>query len=137
MLFLRQEQTNTVYLTLTESLTITATPVYYLFRFMSDTTNDETLFVAEDLSTNISRFNKFNITLTAGTTNLTAGTISIANGAGKYEVYEQYTQTNLDLTGTTGVVIERGMIQVSGSSNSYITQSYSGNPTTYNFYEPN
>lgn len=137
MIRLGQNKTNNVYLTLSDSVTLSATPVYFLFRFVSETTNDEVLFTAPDISTNTLRYNEFQITVTGGTQNLTAGTINMnPRGEYLYEVYEQYSQTNLAISGTSGVILENGFVQLTGTSMSYTTQSYTGQSTTYQYYEP-
>lgn len=135
---LNQNSSNYIYPTLSESITLTATPVYFLFNFVSETTQEDIWFTAEDLSTNTIRYNKFQITLTGSSyQNLTAGTISM-NPAGKwtYKVYEMLNQTNLELSGTTGTVLEYGQIQVVDTPVVIIDEYYSGQSTTYSYYNP-
>lgn len=137
MFRLGQNQSNTVYPTVSDSVTLTGTPVYFLFQFVSETTNDEVFFTCPNVSTNIARYDQFNITVTAGTQNLTAGTINLnPKGEYIYNIYEMYSQTNLDLSGTTGVILETGIVQLTGTSLSYITQNYTGQTGTYDFYQP-
>lgn len=137
MIRLGQNQINTAYLTLSDSVTLSSNTVYFLFRFVSETTNDEVLFTCPDISTNTLRYNQFNITVTGTTQNLTAGIINMnPRGEYIYEIYEQYSPTNLALSGTSGVILENGFVQLTGTSMSYTTQSYTGQSTTYQYYEP-
>lgn len=138
MIKLTQNTSNNVILTLSESVTYTGSPVYFLFRFINQTTKDEKLFTAQDTSTNIVRYNQFNITLTGSTfENLTGGTICInPDGQLFYEVYEQKSPTNLSLSGTSGKIIEQGIVKVEGSLQSPIIMSYSGQSQTYMGYQP-
>lgn len=132
-----QNSTNTVCLTLSESISYTATPVYFLFRFVNDSTNEQVLFTCSDISSNPSRYNKFNVSLTgASYTNLSAGTISLSSGNYLFEVYEQLNPINLFLSGTSGVVLETFNAVVTGSSLNAITDSYTGMSQTYDYYEP-
>jgi hypothetical protein len=132
-----QNSTNTVDFTLSESTTLTASSVYYLFKLVSTETRDEILFTASDISTNTLRYNRFNITLTGSNTNYTAGTITLnPDGEYFYYVYEMLDPSNLFLSGTSGTIIENGIINVTGSTSSYITNSYTGQSTTFNYYTP-
>lgn len=114
MINLYKNSNNIVVLTLTEKSTL-LNP-YYLFSFSSTTDYDNIInFVATDTSTYKSRFNKFNI-IESGTTytNLTGGTINLnPNGMWDYTIYEQTSPTNLQISGTTGVV-EVGKVIVNG-----------------------
>lgn len=139
MLNLIQNSGNTVVFTLSDSITLTATPIYFLFKFKSTTTNQEVLFTAPDQSTNLTRYNKFTFYLTGSSyQNLTAGTVTLNPlGSWNYEVYEQLSQTNLNLTGTSGVVLESGIAHLTGTGLTYLTQpAYTGSSTTYNYYTP-
>jgi hypothetical protein len=137
MIKLEQNTTNRTILTLSESVTYTGSPVYFLFRFYNLTTHQEKLFTASDVSTNIVRYNEFNITLTGSSyENLSGGTISLQpDGELYYEVYEQLSPTNLALSGTSGTILEKGMVQVKGTDLNIINVSYSGTPNTYIGYE--
>lgn len=114
MINLYKNSNNVVVLTLTEKSTL-LNP-YYLFSFSSTTDYDNIInFVATDTSTYKSRFNKFNI-IESGTTytNLTGGTINLnPNGMWDYTIYEQTSPTNLQISGTTGIV-EVGKVIVNG-----------------------
>ena len=143
MILLNQNSSNIVYLTLSESVpnSFTSTTPYFLFRFVSFTTNNEVLFSAQDISTAITRYNQFVITLTGATApnlNYTGGTIYMEPaGEWTYEVYPMYSPTNLFLSGTTGTLIEKGIVTLSGTSAStYITQEYTGETKTYGYYQP-
>lgn len=133
-----QNQPNTVYLTLSDSFTFTSTTYYFLFRLISQTTKEEVLFTAPNITTAITRSDEFVWTLTGSAyTNLTAGTISLnPSGEWLYYVYPQYSQTNLSLSAVAGDYIEKGIVIVSGTSNTFINQIYTGSSTTYAYYNP-
>lgn len=134
MILLKRDTTNTVVLTLLEKATITATTPSYLFEFINDDTKISKIFTANDISTNTSRYNEFNITVSGGTENLTGGTINITtNGYWKYKIYEQVSPTNLDISGTTSIV-ETGKMYLSGTSLPIITE-YTAQTNTKFVYE--
>lgn len=137
MLHLVQSNTTNVRLTLNESITLTGTPVYFLFNFKNETTQDNFYFTATDVSTATTRYNEFQLTLTGSSNvNLTAGTISMnPDGRWTYKVYEQYSNSNLALSGTSGTIIEKGLVTLSGTSTHDIVENYySGASQTYNYY---
>jgi len=114
MILLLTATTNTVELTLKEKSTL-ATP-YYLFEFTNDSSKTPLLFTAADNSLNKDRYNSFNITLTGGTVNYSAGTIGNLNsGFYQYSIYEQTAQYNLYVSATTSTV-ETGKVLVSGGT---------------------
>lgn len=126
MIYLKKDQTNKVALSLTDNVTITGSTVYFLFDFTNTQTRNNTLFTAADSSTNTSRYNLFDISLTGSAyTNLTAGTISLESGWYNYDVYQMTGQTNLSLTGVTGSKIQTGKVLVTG------TTSVNGTQNTY------
>jgi len=142
MIVLDQNTTNNVYLTLSESVTLTGSPIYYLFRFVDETSNEEVLFTSTDISTNIIRYNQFAVTLTASTASnidYTTGVISLSPyGKWSYEVYEQLSATNLNLSGATGP-IEYGIVTVNApatTNTDAIIAEYSGMTDTYFYYQP-
>lgn len=127
MILLQTGRTNTVELSLKEKSTL-ATP-YYLFRFINDSSNVSTYFVSSDVSAFPERFNKFYITLSGSSSNLSAGTLVnlLHLGFSQYEIYEQVAQYNFNLTGTTSMV-ESGKLFVSGATfNDLNTVTYTGN----------
>ena len=136
-MYLLQNESNNVILTLSESTTISATTPYFLFEFVSPVTKASTYFTAPDESTNIIRYNKFNFTLTGGTQNLTAGTVTlIPDGRWSYNVYQMSGQTNLNLTGVTGGPIDSGYAQISGTTGlNYVSTSYTGTGQSYQYYK--
>jgi hypothetical protein len=110
-IYINKNSGNTCYFTLTENSTL-SNP-YYLFNFVSLDSNQSIFFTGTDLSSNLSRYNKFTITETSGSTNFTAATISLSVGEWNYYAYEMTGQTNLHLSGTTSLV-EQGLVFVSG-----------------------
>lgn len=137
-MILKQNQSNTVILTLSESVVVTGSPIYFLFRLYNLTTHQEKLFTSPDLSTNIVRYNKFEWTLTGSSyENLTGGTINIQPDGELYlDVYEQTTPHNLAISGTSGIIIEKQLVQVKGTDLNRFNISYSGNSNLYNAYQP-
>lgn len=111
MLKINKNTNNTIVLTLNEKKTL-ASPVF-LFRFISDASNSEKAFIADDLSTEKQRFNEFLVTESASEI-LTSGTVELTPvGMWKYKVYEQTSTTNLDyLLATT--LVEEGIAKIIG-----------------------
>tara|TARA_R110001632_G_scaffold162493_2_gene280883 strand:+ start:6216 stop:6599 length:384 start_codon:yes stop_codon:yes gene_type:complete len=122
MITINKETTNNIIFTLTERSTLGAPS--YLFSFIDDNTRDEVLFNMEDLSGYPRRYNQFEL-IESGTTytNLSDGIINLDYGFGTYTVYESVTPT-LDISGTTGTVLEKGKYFVNG----WRTE-YDNNPT--------
>ncbi len=68
-------------------------------------------FIASDVSGFPTRFNKFLITETTGTVNLTSGVVSLPEtGFYEYTIYEQTSSSNLNVNNTTSI-LEIGMIK--------------------------
>lgn len=142
MILLNQNTTNNVYLTLSESVTLTGSPVYFLFNFTNETTKDEVNFIANNVSSNIVRYDKFEITLTASTApniDYTNGVISLdPYGKWNYKVYEQLSSTNLNVENANGI-IEYGIVKVNADNTintDAIIQEYTGMTDTYFYYQP-
>lgn len=116
MILINKDTTNTIALSLSNNVTITGSAVYFLFKFTNAETRDSVLFTGADTSTNLLRYNKFEIVETGSTfTNLTASTINLEpNGWWDYEAYQMTGQTNTSLTGVTGNPLETGKVFVSG-----------------------
>lgn len=110
MIYLKQNNVNTVILTLTEKTTITSP--FYLFEFISDSTNQTVYFTGSDISTNKTRYNEFNIELTTGAADLLNSVLNLdPNGFYSYSVYSQESPTNLDINNITELV-ETGKVYV-------------------------
>lgn len=116
MIKIIQNNSNRCVFTLNEKTTLTGDSIYYLFEFISDSTNDSVLFTGNDISGNKDRFNEFSIVETGSTfVNLTASTVNLEpTGFWKYNVYQQTSPTNLSISGTSGIV-EMGKAQVIGT----------------------
>jgi hypothetical protein len=114
MINIEKNNTNIIVLTLTEKSTL-LNP-YYLFSFTSTTNYDNTVnFLGTDLSTYKSRYNEFQI-IETGTTfvNLTASTINLnPPGMWDYSIYET-TAITTSISATTGNIIEKGKVIVTG-----------------------
>jgi hypothetical protein len=111
MIHLTKGQTNTIILTLTEKqLLITPN---YLFVFTNRSSNNIIKFVvlnASDLSLYKDRYNEFSIVTN---TNFS----SALEGQYTYEVYEQASSSNTNITGLNK--LETGIMWLSGSTMTY------------------
>jgi len=125
MIKLDKETINRVIITATENVTITA-PVYFLFEFINDSTKFSKVFTASDISTNTCRYNEFLIEVTDGAEDLLTGVIDLkTNGFYTYNVYQMASETNLDISLTSGVV-ETGKVYLKGDIKP-VTSSYTDN----------
>ncbi len=120
MLLITKNSNNSLVLTLREKATLTSP--YYLFVFNNDITNHSVTFTANDLSSYTQRYNKFLITETSGTNNLSSGVITLSpTGFWSYKIYEMSDGTNTSVSNVTSLV-EEGKLLVEGT------------PTTHNKY---
>jgi len=111
MIHLTKSQTNTIVMTLTEKQLLTNPN--YLFVFTNRSSNNVIKFVvlnASDVSLYKDRYNEFNIVTN---TNFS----SALEGQYTYEVYEQTSTSNLNITGLNK--LETGIMWLSGSTLSY------------------
>jgi len=111
MIHLTKTETNTIVMTLTEKQLLTNPN--YLFVFTNRSSNNVIKFVvlnASDVSLYKDRYNEFNIVTN---TNFA----SALEGQYTYEVYEQVSSSNLNITGLNK--LETGIMWLSGSTLSY------------------
>jgi hypothetical protein len=111
MIHLTKGETNTIVMTLTEKQLLTNPN--YLFVFTNRSSNNVIKFVvlnASDISLYKDRYNEFNIVTN---TNFS----SALEGQYTYEVYEQTSTTNLNITGLNK--LETGIMWLSGSTLTY------------------
>jgi hypothetical protein len=111
MIHLTKGQTNTIILTLTEKQLLSNPN--YLFVFTNRSTNNIIKFVvlnASDLSLYKDRYNEFSIVTN---TNFS----SALEGQYTYEVYEQASSSNTNITGLNK--LETGIMWLSGSTVTY------------------
>jgi hypothetical protein len=111
MIHLVKTETNTIVLTLTEKQLL-ALP-NYLFVFTNRSSNQEVKFVklyASDTSLYKDRYNEFSIVTNTYFKNELEGQYT-------YEVYEQVSSTNLDITGLNK--LETGIMWLSGTTLTY------------------
>lgn len=131
MQVINKNANNTLVFTLSEKVTLTA-PYYFLFSFKGQTEMNPKNFIVEDTSEYPNRYNKFLITETTGTENLTSGVINLSDaGFYEYAIYEQTSSSNLEIVNTTSL-LEIGMIKVEGSA--VVTKAYDSQPKTYKTY---
>ncbi len=127
MININQNSANNVVLDLTANSSLwifsSQTP-YFLFEFTSEATQEQILFVAENLAdlTARTRYDQFNIIESGSTyTNLTGGTISLTPGYfWLYNVYEQTTRDNLLISGTVGLVSNGRVYYQPNTTNNFV-----------------
>lgn len=107
MIFIRQNTTNNVPLTLNELATIS--PFDVLFEFINDTTGDTKIFAAQDVSPATERYNRFNI-IESTSENLYVGQVELAEvGYWSYTIYEMNVSSPPDLDPNNAIkVLEVG-----------------------------
>ena len=124
MQIINKGQNNFLVFTLSEKVTLTNP--YYLFSFKHQVLMSSVNFIASDVSGFPTRFNKFLITETTGSVNLTSGVVSLPEtGFYEYAIYEQTSSSNLNLANVTGL-LEIGMVKVESTLpiyNEYDNQS--------------
>ena len=126
MQIINKGQNNFLIFTLSEKVTLTNP--YYLFSFKHQVLMSSVNFIASDVSGFPTRYNKFLITETTGTVNLTSGVVSLPEtGFYEYAIYEQTSSSNLDIINTTGL-LEIGMVKV--ESNLPIYREYDNQSKT-------
>ena len=95
MQIINKGQNNFLIFTLSEKVTLTNP--YYLFSFKHQVLMSSVNFIASDVSGFPTRFNKFLITETTGSVNLTSGVVSLPEtGFYEYAIYEQTSSSNLN-----------------------------------------
>lgn len=126
MQIINKGQNNFLIFTLSEKVTLTNP--YYLFSFKHQVLMSSVNFIASDVSGFPTRYNKFLITETTGTFNLTSGVVSLPEtGFYEYAIYEQTSSSNLDISNTSGL-LEIGMVKV--ESNLPIYREYDNQSKT-------
>ena len=111
MIHLTKGETNTIIMTLTEKQSLSYPN--YLFVFTNRSSNEQVKFVklyANDASLYKDRYNEFTITTNSYFKNALEGQYT-------YEIYEQTSSTNLDITGLNK--LETGIMWLSGSTVTY------------------
>ena len=117
MQIINKGQNNFLIFTLSEKVTLTNP--YYLFSFKHQVLMSSVNFIASDVSGFPTRFNKFLITETTGTVNLTSGVVSLPEtGFYEYTIYEQTSSSNLNVENTTSI-LEIGMVKVNSDKPIY------------------
>jgi len=110
MQIINKGQNNFLVFTLTEKVTLNNP--YYLFSFKHQVLMSTVNFIASDVSGFTTRFNKFLITETTGTVNLTSGIVSLPEtGFYEYAIYQQTSSSNLNVANAEGL-LEIGMVKV-------------------------
>lgn len=126
MQIINKGENNFLIFTLSEKVTLTNP--YYLFSFKHQVLMSSVNFIASDVSGFPTRYNKFLITETTGTVNLTSGVVSLPEtGFYEYAIYEQTSSSNLDVSNAIGL-LEIGMVKV--ESNLPIYREYDNQSKT-------
>ena len=118
MQLINQNSNNSIYLTLTERVTL-SNP-YFLMRVRSRSTNQvKTFILASNLSSYTGTYDQF--TITESTTEvLTSGTVNLTPGDWWYEVYEQASSSNLNID-ATGTKLEEGILRVVQTPETFVS----------------
>ena len=117
MQIINKGQNNFLIFTLSEKVTLTNP--YYLFSFKHQVLMSSVNFLASDVSGFPTRYNKFLITETTGSVNLTSGVVSLPEtGFYEYAIYEQTSSSNLNVANVTGL-LEIGMVKVESNAPIY------------------
>jgi hypothetical protein len=107
---------------------------YFLFLITDMTSKIKSTFTTANISSALTRYDEFKITLTGGTEDLYNGIINLpTQGKYKYEIYQTSAST-ININEIIGEKLENGIIKVIGNAMNELT-SYSAN-TTYNYYQP-
>lgn len=127
MILITKGQNNYITVTLNEKRTLDSPS--YLFKFTNDVTGSSVKFIAVNQSSYTDRYDRFLITETSGSVNLTSGVIELTpSGFWSYIIYEQTSTTNLDENLATGIV-ETGKVKVIGDHVEYAV--FDNLPKTY------
>ncbi len=103
-MILERNISNKKVFTLSEKTTLLN--VFYLFEITCTQDLSKFYFIGSDLSTNKIRYNEFLLDVS----------LFVLNGSYTYKIYEQASNTNLDVL-LTGALIENGRIKVIGETN--------------------
>lgn len=114
MIYVAQNSSNKIVLTLTEVTTVTNPSYLFVFTNEYNTTSTPILFTATDTSSYPERYNLFNL--------VEPTDLNLVVGQYTYEIYEKSGPFTLPLSiaQTTGVVIEEGRMVVSGPAPSSV-----------------
>jgi CBS domain-containing protein len=130
MLKITKNQSNPLYVTVTEKTTLD--PAYYIMSLYSkDNRDTKVLRFSGDSSTNIERWNIFEVTeVPVADEDLENAKINLLAG-GTYD-YTIYQTSNFSGTSVQGAgIVERGLLKVSDPSTSASTYSASNNIITF------
>lgn len=132
MILINKASSNTVVLTLTEKVTLTA-PYYFLFSFVSQTTGATVNFIAADSSLYTDRYNEFTIVETTSP-DLTDSECELnPKGFWNYKIYAQSSSSNL-VVANANELVEEGIVKVNWSAPTVTT--YNTAPDTNTVYNP-
>lgn len=110
---------------------------FYLFNFVSQSTNQSVYFYADNISTATTAYDEFVIIETGNTSvlNLSAGTVNLFPGnTWDYFVYEMFFNFDFDSSQAFSLV-DQGMVWLSGYT-TYNPTTYIPANNTFTSYEP-
>lgn len=116
MIYIEKSTTNNVILTLSESSKLTTPNFLFVFLNEYNLEAQSITFSTPDISSYTNRYNQF-VIVESATGSTTGGynvPLSLVSGQYKYTVYEGLT-ASLDISQTTGIIIEEGRMVVSGN----------------------
>lgn len=115
MIYIEKSTTNNVILTLSESSKLTTPNFLFVFLNEYNLEAQSITFSTPDISSYTNRYNQF-VIVESATGSTTGGydvPLNLVSGQYKYTVYEGLT-ASLDISQTTGIIIEEGRMVVSG-----------------------
>lgn len=116
MIYIEKSTTNNVILTLSESSKLTTPNFLFVFLNEYNLEAQSITFSTPDISSYTNRYNQF-VIVESATGSKTGGynvPLNLVSGQYKYTVYEGLT-ASLDISQTTGIIIEEGRMVVSGN----------------------
>lgn len=103
----------------------------FLFEFKNQNSNESQYFIAADISTATTSYNRFIVTETASPNSLIGEVYLLLEGRYDYIVREQASTTNLD-PALSGAIVEKGLVKVGITDPTNNTYTTSRVNTVYN-----
>jgi len=126
VIYIEKSTTNNVILTLSESSKLTTPNFLFVFLNEYNLEAQSITFSTPDISSYTNRYNQF-VIVESATGSKTGGydvPLNLVSGQYKYTVYEGLT-ASLDISQTTGIIIEEGRMVVSGNDDDIETTTNS------------
>jgi hypothetical protein len=126
VIYIEKSKTNDVVLTLSESSKLSTPNFLFIFLNEYNLEAQSITFSTPDISSYTNRYNQF-VIVESATGSKTGGynvPLNLVSGQYKYTVYEGLT-ASLDISQTTGIIIEEGRMVVSGNDDDIETTANS------------